>query len=95
VSDLRRIIGEAVGEASLQWEPKPSGIFDSSAASALVDRTVAQLAALEAENAKLKRVLARIAADNYNCPWPECYGEQELKPHSPGCPVWAAIEDKP
>jgi hypothetical protein len=40
VSELRRIIGEAVGEASLQWEPKPTGVFDSDGAVGVIDRTV-------------------------------------------------------
>jgi hypothetical protein len=40
VSELRRIIGEAVGEASLQWDPKPTGVFDSDGAVGVIDRTV-------------------------------------------------------
>jgi len=37
---LREVIGQAAGEASLCWEPKPTGIFDASYASGIVDRTV-------------------------------------------------------
>lgn len=41
--EVQRIIGEAVGEASLQWRPVPTGVFDSDGASALVGRVVAEL----------------------------------------------------
>lgn len=42
---LRDIIEKAVAEASFQWNPLPSGTFDSVSAMALVDRTVARLIA--------------------------------------------------
>ncbi len=31
-------IGEAIGEASMCWEPTPTGVFDSTKAAAIVDR---------------------------------------------------------
>lgn len=42
-SNPRRIIGEAIGEASLLWEPKPTGVFNSTEGAALIDRTMALL----------------------------------------------------
>lgn len=42
---LVKIIGEAIGEASLCWEPKPKGVFDSHYASAIITRTVLSLKA--------------------------------------------------
>lgn len=35
---FREIVGEAIGEASTCWLPRPTGVFDSTRASALVDR---------------------------------------------------------
>lgn len=57
MSDLSRIIGEAIGEASLQWDPKPTGVFDSGGASALVDRTVRLLEEREAQAAAMREAL--------------------------------------
>lgn len=30
---IKRILGETIGEASLQWEPRPTGVFDTHGAS--------------------------------------------------------------
>lgn len=38
--ELKRIIGEAIGEASMLWSETPNGIFESDKAAQLVDRTV-------------------------------------------------------
>jgi hypothetical protein len=35
---FREIVGEAIGEASMCWAPPPTGEFDSTRASALIDR---------------------------------------------------------
>jgi len=40
---LTQVLGEAVGAASMCWDPKPEGVFDSEAASAIVDGLVADL----------------------------------------------------
>jgi hypothetical protein len=46
---LEQIIGQALGEASMQWHPRPSGVFDSSECSKIVDRTCDQIAKHYAE----------------------------------------------
>ena len=38
--DLKKVIGEAIGEASMCWSETPSGVFDSSKASEIVDKVV-------------------------------------------------------
>jgi len=38
MTDFKTVIGEAIGEASMCWSETPSGVFDSSRASLLVDR---------------------------------------------------------
>lgn len=35
---FRNIVGEAIGEASMCWSEPPNGVFDSTRASAIVDR---------------------------------------------------------
>lgn len=39
----REIIGQAIGEASMCWIPTPTGVFDSTTASKIVDRTIEHL----------------------------------------------------
>lgn len=47
---LRRIIGEAIGEASMLWTPRPSDqVFESTEASALVDRVLERISKLPSE----------------------------------------------
>lgn len=47
---LRRIIGEAIGEASMLWTPRPSDqVFESTKASALVDRVLERISKLPSE----------------------------------------------
>ena len=36
---LESIVGQAIGEASLQWIPRPAGVFDASEASKVAQRT--------------------------------------------------------
>ena len=38
--DAKQSIGEAIGEASMCWSETPSGVFDSTRASAIVDRLI-------------------------------------------------------
>lgn len=38
VKTLKQIIGEAVGEASMCWSERPTGVFDSERASRIVDK---------------------------------------------------------
>jgi len=40
---IKEIVGIAVGEASLQWTPTPTGVFDSAHASAIVDRVTCDI----------------------------------------------------
>lgn len=40
---FRELVGIAIGEASMCWSEIPSGIFDSTRASLLVDRIVNEL----------------------------------------------------
>lgn len=40
---LERLVGEAIGEASMQWRPIPWGAFDACGAAALAERVVAAL----------------------------------------------------
>ena len=48
VDDLPRLVYEAIGEASMQWHPRPTGVFASSEASAVCDRLIADVRALYA-----------------------------------------------
>jgi hypothetical protein len=53
---------------------------------------------LEADNARLRAALREIEEYEYNCPWPHCTGEWELKPHKPDCPfaaLTAPVYSKP
>ena len=38
--ELEEVIGQAIGEASMCWHPRPSGVFDSTYAIGITDRTV-------------------------------------------------------
>ncbi|TXG77593.1 hypothetical protein E6Q11_02370 [Candidatus Dojkabacteria bacterium] len=38
VNEIKEAIGIAIGEASMCWDPKPSGVFDSTHAGTIVDR---------------------------------------------------------
>lgn len=40
---LREIVGQAIGEASMCWSEIPQGEFDSTRASAIVDRVVSAI----------------------------------------------------
>ena len=44
--EIKRIIGEAIGEASMCWEPRPTGVFLSDRASSIIDRVFDELKAL-------------------------------------------------
>lgn len=35
---IENLIGEAIGEASMCWDPRPTGVFESDRASGIVDR---------------------------------------------------------
>lgn len=39
--EFRELIGIAIGEASMCWTETPQGVFDSTRASAIVDRILA------------------------------------------------------
>lgn len=41
--ERKQLIGEAIGEASMCWGEMPTGVFDSTRASKIVDRVVAAL----------------------------------------------------
>ena len=41
--ELRHLVWEAVGAASMQWEPRPTGVFDSTGALGVADRLLAAL----------------------------------------------------
>ena len=43
---IRWILGLLVGEASVCWNPKPKGVFDSAGAAKAVDRTEKEIKAL-------------------------------------------------
>lgn len=40
MKSFREEVGEAIGEASMCWSETPTGVFDSTRASAIVDRIV-------------------------------------------------------
>jgi hypothetical protein len=40
---IKQLLGEAIGEASMCWSETPQGEFDSTRASAIVDRLVSHL----------------------------------------------------
>lgn len=42
-SVLQNIIGEAIGYASLCWNPKPTGVFDATEASKCCDETIRRI----------------------------------------------------
>jgi len=44
--ELKKFIGEKVGEATMCWKPIPTGVFESERASAILDEIYA---AIEAE----------------------------------------------
>lgn len=43
IKRLNQIIGEGVGQASLCWQPRPQGVFDSTEASKVVDMMKQQI----------------------------------------------------
>ena len=45
--DLPRIVFEALGEASMCWDPIPAGVFNSSRAKEIGDRVVAEICAMQ------------------------------------------------
>ena len=45
LDDVRKVLGELAGAASLCWIPKPTGVFDSTQASKFVEGAIAQLQA--------------------------------------------------
>lgn len=49
--DLREMLQMAIGQASMCWEPRPEGVFDSSAAVAVADELLARLGVKQAEDA--------------------------------------------
>ena len=40
MKEIKELIGQAIGEASMMWSEIPKGVFESTKASKLVDRTV-------------------------------------------------------
>jgi len=46
---VAQVIGETAGYVSLCWDPKPTGVFDSTLASAAVDKAVQRILSLLAE----------------------------------------------
>lgn len=43
MSEFREIVGQAIGEASMCWSETPTGVFDSTRASLLVDKILAHV----------------------------------------------------
>lgn len=41
--EMRKIIGEAIGQTSMCWKPYPTGVFDSTKASKIVNDTIGLL----------------------------------------------------
>ena len=52
-AELRSIIGQAIGEASMLWSETPKGVFESQLASDLMERTVK-----EVENTRAKQEIS-------------------------------------
>ena len=61
---IKTILGEAVGEASLQWQPRPTGVFDSTGASMVVDKTFKRIMAVFQETLTLAHQQGREAGMN-------------------------------
>lgn len=53
IKDFHKVVGEQIGFASMCWNPKPTGVFESTDASMAVDAIIrahdAEIAALKAE----------------------------------------------
>ena len=69
---LPEILGVLAGAASLCWEPRPTGVFDSSLASMFVDRALKECDAARKEN-------PTTAAD-YPHGWHESAADNASKP---------------
>ncbi len=46
VHGVEQLLGELAGAASLCWDPKPEGVFESTRAAELVDHAVTRLSQL-------------------------------------------------
>jgi hypothetical protein len=55
--ELQRLIGEAIGEASMAWTEAPGGEFDTDAAGRITDRLIAAIGAF-ADDARREMVVA-------------------------------------
>lgn len=53
-SDIQEVLGQLAGAASVCWDPRPTGVFDSELASEFLDEALARIVTLlEAEGQKL------------------------------------------
>jgi hypothetical protein len=68
-STREELLGTLAGSASLCWDPRPSGVFDSALASAFVDQAASHLAVIELVPTPLPEpyaIIERTAAGDYD-----------------------------
>lgn len=60
MTDLKQVLGELAGYASMCWEPKPTGVFDSTQAGTAVqlafEKIDSSILSLKAENEKFRKM---------------------------------------
>ena len=80
--NLRSRVAMAIGEASMCWEPIPSGIFQSDAAVRIVDGLVADITPPPAPRAEMPKCVERILAilQGYNAHVSPEYWNGTVKP---------------
>ena len=54
---VREIIAQTIGEASMQWSEIPKGVYDSSAACKLIDRTIDKLNSLKPSVEEIEKII--------------------------------------
>lgn len=59
--EIKREIGEAIGEGSMCWDPIPTGVFDATRASAIVERVCKSIFKIRNEGNGLRELNAAAA----------------------------------
>jgi hypothetical protein len=50
---LRETVFQAIGQASMKWNPRPTGVFDSTEASKVADKLIFDIKSLQEDELKL------------------------------------------